>query len=274
MLKEKTQMKTSKILTLVLALTVILSVSAFAADAYKIDFESFDAGYEIGGDTLEDGFYRWVNYPHKVVSKDNSKVLCIDQTRAGENNGFIRLCGASVSDSANKPVKRWGKQFVVSYRLLLEVPKEAGGMVFNNRMTDSKDNEGFETLRIWANERVESADGQVADFSFGAWHTVTNNYDFDAKTITTFIDGAKAFSQPLPDKVEGEIDWKTDICYMTLGRNWTNDTNTGYIYLDDITFSSGKYTPGPAPSTSDASVAVAVAALAAICVAVVGKKKR
>ncbi len=276
-------MKTTKIFGLILMLAVLLSVSVFAADPYKIDFEGFDVGYEIAGDAMEDDFYRYILVPAKIVEKDGSKVASIDGTFPGLNNGSIRFYGYAVTSEC-KPVATWGKQFVFSYRFFLDVQDGATGLIFNDRITDSKDNEGFEVLRIWGNCAMESQDGQIAYTTFGEWHTITHNYDFDAKTITTYHDGELAFTQPLPDKVEGVIDWATDICYQTLGNNWGNDNAKFTIYLDDISFASGAYTPDQggddagegegAPDTFDASIAVALVGLVAAGGTIVSKKRR
>lgn len=272
-------MKATKIFGLILMLAVLLSVSAFAADPYKIDFESFDVGYEIAGDAMEDGFYREVNLQIKVADDNGNKVAAIDQTFPGFNNGFLRFYPQG-TDVSGKPFHRWGNQFVMSYRVRLDVPEGANSLIFVDRVTDSKDNEGFEVLRVWHNTAVESADGQVANITFGEWHTITNNYDLTAATVTTYIDGEFAFTQPLPTTATTSVDWTVDFCYHVLGRNMNNDTNTGMIYLDDISWASGAYTPDQgggdeeAPDTFDASIAVALVGLVAAGGAIVSKKRR
>ncbi len=201
----------------------------------KIDFEKFEVGEEIGGDELEENFYRYVNIPSKVVDEDGNKILDIDATMPGFNNGYLRFYGPS-TEAAYKPVYNYGKKFAMTYRVMLTPSEDAKSLIFLDRITDANDNEGFEVLRVWHNNYIETNDGQLAEISFFEWHTITNYYDFEAATITTVIDDVPTFVQPLPTKVGGNIDWATDICYHALGNSFGNDTDIGHIYLDDISW--------------------------------------
>ena len=288
----------SLVFALLLALSSFATVGTFGEDPYIIDFENFELNHLLAGsehEGLEEGFYRAVDAMLYVVEKDGSKVIALDNTYETTfgiaAKAKLRVYGGSTTDAC-KPFASYGSVFTMSYRVFIELEDNASSLIFNDRITDSQDNEGFQVLRLWHNGALESQDGQVAwGFPFGEWVTITNIYDYENETITTYINNDMAFEQALPNKVEGRVDW-SDFCYQTLGKSENENNATGMIYLDDIKWESGANVPAAdtetqpeeddttvgggevvAPDNGDVLMTVALLAIASGAVLTLSKKR-
>ncbi|MBE6637764.1 MAG: hypothetical protein E7618_08200 [Ruminococcaceae bacterium] len=111
-----------------------------------------------------------------------------------------------------------------TYNFFLDVPEGAQSLIFRDRATDTKDNEGFSFVSIWHNQCIESEDGQIAEVKapFGEWFVITNIYDYDEETVTTYINDVFAFTQALPTAINERVDF-SDFCYHNLGSQSPNN---------------------------------------------------